>query len=316
MRPEESWRCAMAERTAVRVARLLSIVTYLATYGPTPFADLARHFGVSEQAIIKDVELLWMTGLPGYMHDDLLNFNPDSFDAGIAELVEDQGLRQVRLSTHEGIAVIAALSTMVNTGVAPPAAVSALAKVRDLVRDEVVSVEAEQPVDAAITQALNQGVHDGVVVDLDYIDAAGRKTQRAIHPHRLVVMGGRGYVECYCERAQDYRTLRVDRIVAARVTATPVTTQPTPNPGRFAHHRHYEATVTVQRSARWVVEAFEDCTITEDHDRIIASFPVYEPRWVASRLAVAGGGLVSVEPSELRAELAQVADAVLSAHRD
>ena len=94
----------MAERALPRLTRLLSIVTYLEDHGPTPLDELAAHFEVSAAQIRKDVELLWVSGLPGHMPDDLVDFDAGMFDAGIADLTNSQGLTQVRLSAREAVA--------------------------------------------------------------------------------------------------------------------------------------------------------------------------------------------------------------------
>ncbi len=69
----------MAETARDRLVRLLGIVTYLEHHGATPFEGLAEHFGVSAAQIRKDISTLWTSGLPGYMHGDLIDFDSDSF---------------------------------------------------------------------------------------------------------------------------------------------------------------------------------------------------------------------------------------------
>src|SRR5690606_6774167 len=102
-------------------------------------------------------------------------------------------------------------------GVAPEAAQTALAKLTAAVGDgeAVRSVPVSTP-DPVVTQTLRNAIDEGVVVDLVYVDASDHRTERTIEPHRLVVIDSITYVECYCRRAQDYRTLRLDRIRSAQ----------------------------------------------------------------------------------------------------
>ena len=103
----------MAERTEDRLVRLLGLVTYLSRAGEATVAELAALHGVSEEQIRADVSTLWVTGLPGYWPDDLLDFDADAFDAQVVRLVTAHGLdRPLRLGTQEAIALVAALRAL------------------------------------------------------------------------------------------------------------------------------------------------------------------------------------------------------------
>ena len=51
---------------AERLPRLLSLVPYLLARPGVPLADVAADFGIGERQLRRDLELLWMCGLPGY----------------------------------------------------------------------------------------------------------------------------------------------------------------------------------------------------------------------------------------------------------
>ena len=79
----------MTAGVADRVPRLLTVVPYLLAHPGVRVADAAAEFGVSETQMRRDLELLWMCGLPGYGPGDLvdLSFSGDTvtvaFDAGM-----------------------------------------------------------------------------------------------------------------------------------------------------------------------------------------------------------------------------------------
>jgi predicted DNA-binding transcriptional regulator YafY len=55
------------------LARLLALVPYLREHSGDRIADVARVFGVSEERLRKDLDLLWVCGLPGHGPGDLID---------------------------------------------------------------------------------------------------------------------------------------------------------------------------------------------------------------------------------------------------
>jgi proteasome accessory factor C len=303
----------MAEKTPARVTRLLGIVTYLEHHDEATVPQLAQHFGVSEAQIRKDVATLWTSGAPGYLHGDLIDFDAVAYEDDIIRLTDSQGVSQVRLSPREAVALIGALSTVAASGVAPEAFTTALDKLVAAVGDgeAVRSIALSNP-DPELVATLRSALEDGVVVDLVYVDASDRLTERTIEPHRLVVIDGLTYVECWCRRAQDYRTLRLDRIRSATRGADAVTTQPDTT-GGFSLVPQFEAAITAARPARWLLDTFPGVRVDDDGDTVTARFGVADARVIAGQLLTIGPYLRSIHPVELAQEVAVQARAVLDA---
>jgi len=302
----------MAETARPRLTRLLGIVTYLEDHGSTPFADLADHFGVSVDQIRADVNTLWMSGLPGQMPDDLIDFDFDDFARDIASITNTQGARQIRLSPREGIAVIAALSEIVETGSAPRAAHSALDKLKAALGEEPLTVIEVAKPDAEVVGVLMAAVASRHAVQIEYVDAGDRRTERMIEPHRVVTIDGQSYVECYCHRAAGYRTLRIDRIASATATDTAVSTPASDSEG-FSLAATFQAELRLERAGRWAVEDIPGVSIEDDGEALVVRMGVVDVGWTAARLISVAPLLRSVEPVELRDALARHAQAVLGA---
>jgi proteasome accessory factor C len=303
----------MAEKALPRLTRLLGLVTYLEQRGDATFEELAEHFTVTTAQIHRDVNTLWVSGLPGYMTDDLLDFDAAAFDQGIASLTNSQGVTQVRLSAREAVALIGALSTLVAAGAAPTAATTALAKLREAVGGtEPVTVVPTSHAAPEVTTAILEAVSLGRVATVVYVDAQDRRSEREIEPHRVVTIDGVAYVECFCRRAMDYRTLRLDRMVSVLVTDAEVTT-PASDEGGFVLAPRYTARVVVARAARWALEDLPGVALTEIGEDVEATFGVADADWVASRLLTIAPGLRTVEPDSLRHTLAAHARTVIAA---
>lgn len=302
----------MAERATDRVTRMLGIVSYLEANGDTPFEELAAQFGVSVAQIHKDVATLWVSGLPGYMPDDLIDFDPDLFDEGVARLTAGQGVSQVRFSAREAVALIGALQSFVASGIAPSAAQSAMEKLRGAIGVEGLATAEPAEIPTAVLEPLRHAISYGHLVELDYVDAKDNRTMRTVEPHRIVAIAGVAYLECWCRRAEGYRTLRVDRIRAVTELDEPVATEPSDAVG-FDLQTHFEATVVLAPGARWAIEDLPDVSIEFSGDDAVARFGVADAAFVAARLLSVAPYLRSVEPQELREALAVQAQAVLAA---
>jgi proteasome accessory factor C len=303
----------VSENSRARVARLLGIVAYLEDNGSTSFEELAEHFGVSRDQIAKDIDQLWLVGRPGGFANDLIDFDSDSFDSGIAKITNTQGATQVRLGPREGVALVAALSAIVGAGVAPRAAQSALEKITAALGEETVTVVGEPDAAADTVQTLAIAIHQGVVARLDYVDAADRRTLRDVEPHRIVTIDGAPYLECWCRRAGDYRTLRIDRIRSAKATDEPISTPASGSEG-FALAPMYEATIRLRRFGRWALEDIPGVVLDDDGELVTATMGVSNEPWLAGRLLTIATALVSVEPDALRSEVARQAKSVAAAH--
>ncbi len=303
----------MAERAVPRLTRLLGIVTHLDEHGEATFDELAAHFGVTADTVRQDIDTLWCSGLPGYGMTDLLDFDGFAYDEGIARLINSQGVRQVRLAPAEAVALMGALASMIASGTAPEAANGALAALAAAVSDaSPVTVVPSAAIDGEAVRVLRDALDAGVAVDVTYVDAQDRRTERVIEPHRLVTVDGAGYVECFCRRAGDYRTLRLDRIERAAATDSPIASTPRAVVG-FTLESAYTATVTARRASRWAFEDLPGVRLADDGERVVATFGVANPAVVVARLLAVAPSLVSVEPAELREALRDSAEAVLAA---
>ena len=118
----------MARRTSTdRLVRLLALPAWVADNDGATFQEAAAHFGVTPEAIRADVETLWVSGLPGGMPEDLVDFSATAFEAGRLSLAQPLGLdRPVRLSRQEAIALLLSLRVLGRVLAGDPASAAAV----------------------------------------------------------------------------------------------------------------------------------------------------------------------------------------------
>lgn len=305
----------MAETSRERLVRVLGMIAYLEAHGSTPFTKLAEHFGVPVARIEKDLWTLSTSGVPPYLPHECIDFDFDDLDNGIATLTESQGATQVRLSGREAVALIGALATMISAGTAPDGAAEVLDKLQAAYGGPApVDVVSSAPTaDAAVTGALKDAIVQGQAVELSYTDAQDRRSTRIVEPHRLVTIDGVGYVECFCLKANDYRTLRLSRINSAAPTDVLVTRPPTEEHG-FTLEPLFRAEVSIRRNARWAFEDIVGVEIIDNGDLATVTFGVPDVDWAAARVLSIAPLVVSINPAELRAAVSRHANAVGAAH--
>ena len=99
--------------TSQRLARLLALPAWVAEHPGADIAQAAAHFGVTPTQIEADVNTLWVSGLPGGLPGELVDFDAVDFEAGRLRLAEPLGLdRPVRLSRQEALSLILALRVL------------------------------------------------------------------------------------------------------------------------------------------------------------------------------------------------------------
>lgn len=315
----------MAERTSERLVRLLGIITYLDAGGERPrvaIADLAAHFGVTVEQVVKDLDLLWVSGTPGHWTDDLIDFDLD-YEAGTVALVQPQGMTTpLRLGTREAVALIAALRAMKETlddtidprlgaEVEGTLAVLTAATGEAAAALDVRLAERGSP---AVTAALGAALTSGRRLLIRYASVADVVTERIVDPIRLQVEDEHSYLVAWCTRADDERSFRTDRILKATVLDEPaeqhVGVKDAPfRPADVAGPTHHVRLVLAS-PARWIAEQIPVEAVTDlDDGNFAVDLVVAEPAWLRQLLLQNARHVRSIEP-------AWVADDVAAAARD
>ena len=311
--------------TLEQLPRLLALVPYLLKRPGIAFATAAEDFGVTEERLRKDLNLLWLCGLPGHYPGDLIEID---FEGDTITLSDPQGVdRPLRLTVDEALALVVALRTLAETpGLADPEPVlRALAKVEEAAgaaaapADRVeVALEGEGTVLPVVRDALARKK----VLHLVYW-TAGRDetTERDVDPVRLVVVDGQTYLEAWCRRAEGVRIFHLGRV--QEVTVLDEDAAPPPGlPSRDLSQGLFQpaegdtvVTLALEPGAAWVAD-FYPCDSVEDlgDGRQVVTLRTRGTAWIR-RLALSLGPSGRVlEPAELAAQVREDARTALAAY--
>lgn len=308
-----------------RLPRLLALVPYLISRPGIPIEEVAADFDVTPKQLRKDLELLWMCGLPGYGPGDLidLSFEGDtvtvSFDAGMS--------RPLRLTAAEATALLVALRALADT----PGVVDAAAVRRAVVKIEA-AVGKAQPAGVVVglsvreaeeTREIRDAVQDAVqrgraIRIRYYTQSRDAITDRVVDPMRMLLVEGRRYLEAWCRRAEGVRLFRLDRIDHVEVlderAAPPPHARPTDtSEGLFRPDDSQQTAVLVlEPDGRWIAEYYPVDELTElDGGRARVLMRYADTSWMV-RLLLGLGGEVHVEqPAELADAVVKRAEVAL-----
>jgi predicted DNA-binding transcriptional regulator YafY len=202
-------------------SRLLTLLSVLQARPRWTAAELADRLDVTERTVRRDVARLRQLGYP---------VEADAGPHGGYRLGRGGRLPPLLLDDGEAVAVAVGLRAAADGSVSglDDATVSALAKIEQVLpahlAERVRSVHAATDelrgrdpdrVDAAVLVELASASRAGGRLRLAYADREGRQTERRVDPYRLVRHGPRWYLVAHDVDRQAWRTLRVDRIVAA-----------------------------------------------------------------------------------------------------
>lgn len=302
------------------LSRLLNLVPYLQARPGIRISEAAADLGITEQQLRDDLELLWVCGLPGYGPGDLIDM---AFDGDRVTITYTAGIdRPLRLTSEEALALVVALRMMAQTpGQAGQDVIArALAKIEGAV-GEPAPVAVGTPEQTARLAPVRDAVARGRALEITYYTAASdRISTRVVDPMRVVVVGGKGYLEAWCRTAGEVRLFRVDRIdqltVLDQPAAPPPAARPRPlGPGIFAPSPQLPlVTLRVSRSARWIAEYYPCEQVDDSGDDWVVSLRVTDLAWAQRLVLRLAPDVTVLSPAELAERVRSRAAQALEAY--
>lgn len=315
----------MTAHPTAELPRLLALVPYLLARPGVTFAVASADFGITEDRLRKDLNLLWMCGLPGHFPGDLIEIE---FEGDTITLSDPQGVtRPLRLTVDEALALVVALRTLAETpGLADPEPVlRALAKVEEAAGAAAlpagrveVALEGEQAVLPVVREALDTGRRLHLV---HHSAARDETSERDVDPLRLLVVDGRSYLEAWCRKAEGLRVFRLDRVL--EVTVLPAASEPPAGVvSRDLSQGLFQpapddvlVSLLLTPPAAWVADLYPMESVEPTGDGgLVVRLRTPQTRWVR-RLALQLGSAGRVlSPPELAEQVRSDARAALSAY--
>jgi proteasome accessory factor C len=300
---------------------MLAIVPYLVKNPGTSVEEVSRLFEVDPRELTRDLELLFMAGLPPYGPGDLIDVDVDA-DGQIWISMADHFARPLRLTRQEALAVLLRATELAATPGVPqaPALESALEKLRRSL-DEVGGIEHGPAVEPpAFLDAVRAAAESLRRLRIDYVAASSRdRAWRTIDPEQVFAEGGSWYVVAWDVDADAERMFRIDRVAQVQETAETFEPRGLRGAGRplYSPGSHdVQVTLLLHPPARWVAEYYVTAAVSERPDGDLeATFPAGHTAWLAALLLSLGPDAEVIEPASLNDEVRELASRTLALYR-
>lgn len=299
-------------KASERLRRLLVMVPYLVRHPGTELSEAARLFDATEDELLDDLRLLFMSGLPPYGPGDLIDVEIQ--DGRVWIEMADYFARPLRLTRNEAVSLY--LRGTALTG-APglqeaTALTSALAKLEEGLGRETLGelaghvAAAGRPTEAPeMLEPVRAAVEGWERLEIQYYAASTAETTvRRIDPEEVFFAMGNWYVVAWDHLSGEERLLRVDRIRRAEVTGERFEPRGLAGAGRPLYspgERDVPIRLLLYPKARWVAEYYRTESETEREDGSLeVVLPARRMEWVARLLVRLGGGAEILDPPGLK----------------
>jgi len=308
---------------SARVARMLSLVPWVAAQGSASVDEICQRFEIDENQLLRDLDTVSMVGLYPYTPDVLIEL---FVEEGRVYIELPQAFdRPLSLTPEQGLALVAAGSTLLATPGADTSGPLArgLAKLSVALTgrggdEEAASIDIRfGAVSASVLDVLRDALRSHRQVAIDYY-AYGRDelTHRVVDPYRVSTDQGQWYLSAHCHLADGDRLFRIDRIRAADLLDT--TYEPPADivaDGVFSPSGDEpRVQIDLGSDARWVLEQYPIEHVTELADgRSRVTIIITARPWLERLLLRLGQAAVVVDgPADLQSAGVDAARRVLA----
>ncbi|MGH2740615.1 MAG: helix-turn-helix transcriptional regulator [Actinomycetota bacterium] len=309
-------------RTGRRLERLLLVVPYVVRHPGTRLDELSRLFDVSESELVRDLNLLFLTGLPPYGPGDLIDVQIEEGRVWIR--MADYFGRPVRLTRSEALALYLTGQAFVAAGVTEAKALaSALDKLKERLGPEtlgnlrVVAQASRQLGPLEAVRAATLGVER---LEIDYYSASRDEvTTRRIDPEHVFSALGNWYVVAWCHAVDAERLFRVDRIRDVRSTGETFEPRGLLGQGRALYARSDKDVIIRLRlapGAQWIADYYAVEAKKRRGADLEVSLPTKDLVWAAKLLLRFHGEATVIKPARLKKLVRRLADQTLALYRE
>ena len=290
----------------MKINRLFEITTVLLNRGTIRAQELADHFGVSTRTILRDIDVLALSGVPVVMKK--------GYGGGIS-LFENYVMNKTLISEQESESLLFAVKALqatqypdVDTVLEKMGALFKKAAEHDWVEVDF-SHWGSLPNENNKFKEIKKALLTRKVIHFHYVNAEGEQSSRLVEPQKLIFKAHAWYLMAYCRAKEELRTFRVSRLKNLKIM------------NETFHERTFEATATrtletftspdVALKLRFnsavlnrVYDDFSDTLIVKHEDgslMVEVSFP--EGEWMYGYILSFGHYVEVIEPQYLRKQI-------------
>ncbi|MFZ9781028.1 MAG: WYL domain-containing protein [Candidatus Nanopelagicaceae bacterium] len=304
----------MVENAALRAIRLLDLVPYIVAHPGISITELAKVFSISRDEVLKDLNLLFLCGLPGYTPLELIDI---SFDEESVVIRDPQNLAAPRnLNESEALIARIALAALEEstpkTSAAYPQIIALREKIAEAFSSSIPASAITFTLDKerATLEAIENAIKQELDLEMTYNNVTkDSSSRRSITPISIIAEDKRTLVSAYCHSAKALRTFNLAQIseVSTKERSTRTDLE------RLEDSRGSSAEVIIKsEDSRFVSE---NASSLKEISKSCYQIDIFQPEWIVRSVLAGADSLELAKPLELRAEIAERANRALLAYK-
>ena len=304
----------MVENAALRAIRLLDLVPYIVAHPGISITELAKEFSISRDEVLKDLNLLFLCGLPGYTPLELIDI---SFDEESVVIRDPQNLAAPRnLNESEALIARIALAALEEstpkTSAAYPQIIALREKIAKAFSSSIPASAITFTLDKerATLEAIEGAIKQELDLEITYNNVTkDSSSRRSITPISIIAEDKRTLVSAYCHSAKGLRTFNLAQISEVSTKERIVRT----DLERLEDSRGSSAEVIIKSEDSGFLS--ENASSLKELSKSCYQIDIFQPEWIVRSVLAGADSLELAKPLELRAEIAERANRALLAYK-
>jgi proteasome accessory factor C len=299
----------MAESALNRVARALDLVPYVTENPGVAIEELADKFQVSTQQIVKDLELIFLCGLPGYTPYELIDL---TFEDGVVTIIEPQLLDKPRqFSETEAVIITLGLNLLrdASSDVEQESTINNLLHKLSEKFSSIINTDISQEIKPKFYAQIVEAIKENKLLKFRYQALSDDSISlRQVKPNRVIYKHGFYYLIATELKSDDERTFRLDQIINLEVQdAVTESNQPLTENKKVCKF-------IIRTQDRYLTERYQEIfkQVTRDGQSFIVEGEVSNQQWLHRWLLSISSKIEIIGPDDLRISIQDKVNNALS----
>ena len=304
------------DKPLTRTARLLDIVPFILSHQGIAVSDLAKEFGVTENEIAADLELVFMCGLPQYTDLELIDL---SFESGSVTVREPQNLDKPRRLNGEELSILVMGLDVLKGQLQDPIKVEKISELQHRLKALLQNISGANVLyvderDLPFLSIINDAIRSNERLEITYLNISKDEvTSRKISPIEVFQQGDEFLLLTWCYKSKANRTFAISRILScAKFDNLSITNEDVIAEGELEDSDAIEITFKYDRAALSFIEAVKERLTQHDEVGKVAVIEVWDSEWMLRNVMANSSHLTILEPKALSVAISNRAKLALS----
>ena len=303
----------MIDNAAVRALRTMDLIPYILENPGQSISSLARKFSVTEDQVEKDLQLIFMCGLPGYTPYELIDI---VFEDGIVSVIDPQVLDKPRRFNKTELIVIAlGLQILIDMNKSDQSKSmklhSLFEKIKKLGSSNAVSFKASKT-NSVFLDLINNAISERKLLIINYNSLIkDKKTRRTVNPQSVYFLNGNLYLSAFDIDIKADRVFKVDLIENCEIIDFK------DHESVIGQPESFDVVLDVKKSHRNFIERNSSVisAMQEFEDKIEIHIQISNLEWLKRSILSNAPGIAIKSPIPLANELHKSAQSLLALYR-